>query len=387
MPKKLRIAIDISSAARPDRSGVGIYTVKLVEALAQQLGSSAHITAHYYNFLGQQSIAQLPRSPNIEYKVSRLIPEKLINLVRRVGLNIPFEILTKTRADIHLFSSYLVHPSLFKTPTLCVIHDLAYIDLPDTVSPKNRQDLISFVPWSIKYSKSIITISEFTKNRLVEHYNVKPEIVSIVFPGIDHGHFYPRPNAEIEAIRKQFKLPTDYILFTGNLEPRKNILGMLEAYEQLDASLRDKYALVLAGSRGWLDQTIQNEIKRQQEAGVRIVQLGYVDSAQLPALYSGATLFVFPSLYEGFGIPLLEAMACGTPAIAGNNSSQLEVVGDAAMLVNSESSQDIAKKIGQVLADKALSKSMATKGLDQAKKFNWQISAMRLSKIFSKTSL
>lgn len=383
MSNQLRIAIDISSAARPNRSGVGIYTVKLVEALAEQVGESAQIIAHYYNFLGLQTIAQLPKIPNIHYRVSRFLPEKLINLARRFGINIPFEILTKTHTDLHMFSSYLIHSSLYRTPSLCVIHDLAYIDMPDTVSPKNRQDLIRFVPRSIKYSKSIITISEFTKKQLVKHYDVRPETISIVYPGIDHSHFYPRPIAQIEAIKKQFKLPDDYILFTGNLEPRKNILGTLDAYKQLSTTLSDKYALVLAGSRGWLDQTIQSEIERQQATGAHIVQLGYVDSTQLPALYSGAALFVFPSLYEGFGMPLLEAMACGTPVVAGNNSSQAEVVGDAAMLVNSESAKDISKKMSQVLTGKSLSKSMITKGLNQAKKFSWQKSAAILQDLIS----
>lgn len=381
MSKRLRVAIDMSSVAKPYRSGVGNYAAELIAALIRQHEDTIVVTGHYYNFLGRQTLAALPQGPNMHYKVSRFLPEKVVNALRRFGIHLPFELFTKTRVDVQVFPNYIVQPSIFKVPTVFVVHDLAYLDLPETVSPKNRQDLTRFVPWSIRRSKTVITISEFTKQQIVQHYQVNENQINIVYPGIDPSHFFRRPKTEIEATRNQYKLPANYILFTGNLEPRKNITGVLEAYGQLDPTLRNKYALVLVGAKGWLDENIQNAITRQQAAGGNVHQLGYVDSLTLPSLYSGAALFVYPSFYEGFGIPLLEAMACGVPVIAGNNSSQVEVVGKAALLVDPESMGAIAKAISDILTDKKLSDTMAAKGLEQAKKFSWQKSADELAKI------
>ncbi len=380
---RVRLAVDMNAAAKANRSGVGNYSAELISALSKQSNDSLAIVGHYHNFLGQDSVAALPQAPNIRYRVSHLLPEKVVNVLRRLNIHVPFELLTKTRADVLLFPNYLVQPSLFKAPTITVIHDLAYLDLPETVSPKNARDLIRFVPWSIKHSEKVVAVSEFTKRQVIHHYQVNPKNVAVIYSGIDPAIYYTRPKAEVVRIRQQFNLPENYILFTGNLEPRKNILRILESYESLDKSLQNKYALVLAGSKGWLDTEINTALKKYGSDGANILQLGYVETSLLPALYSGASLFVYPSRYEGFGMPLLEAMACGTPVIAGNNSSQPEVVGAAGLLVDAQSTQAIAQAMTKLLTDQKLAISLSAKGLDQAKKFTWQKSAQALQKVIN----
>src|SRR5262249_39725898 len=160
---------------------------------------------------------------------------------------------------------------------------------------------------------------------------------------LDHDFFYPRPMAEIDTVKRKYAITKPYILYTGTLEPRKNIKGILDAYNALPPQVRATYSMVLAGGRGWLDQEIRAQLADLQH--LDLLTPGYVPDEDLPALYSGASLFVYPSFYEGFGMPPLEAMACNTPVIAADNSSLPEVVGDAGILVNANDAASLAHHI------------------------------------------
>jgi glycosyltransferase involved in cell wall biosynthesis len=201
---------------------------------------------------------------------------------------------------------------------------------------------------------------------------------------VDHEEYYPKNTKEISIIKNKYNIKGEYILYTGTLEPRKNIVGILESYSMLLDEFKNEYSLVLAGGKGWLDDEIENKLNELKD--LNIVRTGYVEDDDLPALYSGATLFIYPSFYEGFGMPPLEAMACGTPVITSNNSSLPEVVGNAGIMVDAKDTRSLTKNIEKVLKSKKLQSEMSKKGLKQAKNFSWEKSAKKLLELIESTS-
>ncbi len=362
--KKLRLAIDINSAAQPCKSGVGYYTLGLLQALAQYHSEELEITAHYYNFLGRQKIAALPSHPAIHYKVSRLLPQKVINLLRRFGLETPFELLTKKSVDIHFFPNYISQPSLFKTPSICTIHDLAFLDAPETVSDRNRNDLARFVPKSIKRARAVATVSQFTAGRLKQAYKITQPIIVTYTP--------PEPAIEASADLKTLGVTKKFILHVGNMEPRKNIYGLVEAYSQLTPELRSTYQLLLAGGSGWKSEAIQQKITEARGQGLDIVTTGYVSDEQRSTLYAQASLFVFPSFYEGQGIPPLEAMAAGVPVIVSDIPVLREVCAEAANYCDPKNSSSIAQAMSAALTNEAQRQTLIKAGKARAGQFSWQ---------------
>ncbi len=384
MNKPVHILVDMRAASKLNRSGVGNYAAKLIEALAKNY-PELKITGHYFNFLGRQTIGQLPQTDNIQYKVSRILPEKVFNLLRRNGIPIPFELLIKRRGTVNVFPDYLMSPSIFRTPTVCIIHDLSFADMPEVVSPRNRADLTKLVPYGIARATKIVAVSDFTKNRVAEHYSVDTSKISTVSPAVDRNHYYPRPDTEITKTRKKYKLPRYYILYAGNFEPRKNIEGIINAYALLDPKLRKKFALVLAGGKGWLSEQIYQVIASHQKMGHNIIVTGFIDAKYMPALMSGAALFVFPSFYEGFGMPPLEAMACGVPVISANNSSLPEAIGDAGILIDANDTRALSINMKRLIGNQVLRKKYINKGYKQVARFTWDEAAAQLKDAIDKT--
>ena len=207
---------------------------------------------------------------------------------------------------------------------------------------------------------------------------MNPDAVSIVHPAVDHNIYKPRSRQETDTIKKKYSINGSYILYAGTLEPRKNILGILNAYEVLPDSLKNNLHLVLAGGKGWKAEEISSKLHQLISSGEKIIHTGYVPDEDLPPLYSGASLFVYPSFYEGFGMPPLEAMACGVPVITSNNSSLPEVVSDAGIVIDANDTEELTKNIEKILRNPKLAKDLAKKGLEQAKKFTWENSAVKL---------
>jgi glycosyltransferase involved in cell wall biosynthesis len=241
---------------------------------------------------------------------------------------------------------------------------------------------LRFAPSSIAKADKVITISESSRREILKNYPEAKGKTEVILPAVDTKYFYRRGTYEIKKIKNKYNLPKNYILFTSTLEPRKNVHGLVEAYCLLPESIRKKFALVLVGGRGWQDEIIRKTIDKALSNGANIIQPGYVVDEDLPTVYSGADLFVFPSFYEGFGIPPLEAMACGVPVIASDNSSLPEVVGEAAIKIKAEDTAGITKAMIKVLSDPHLASSLRQRGLIQARKFTWEESADKLYKVF-----
>ncbi|OGY29500.1 MAG: hypothetical protein A3F35_00385 [Candidatus Woykebacteria bacterium RIFCSPHIGHO2_12_FULL_45_10] len=373
------------SALFKERTGVVQYTKRLVEATARTYPEHSYTVFGFKFFTRPLPQNPFPKKLGIRFKIVRLVPGRGYNLLFKWGVAPPIDLLLRSCPDIVFFPNFVRWPVISrKTKTLLAVHDLSFVHFGQFTHPKNLPYMLKHVSRSINHASHILTISESSKRQIIEHYKVNPEKISIVTPAIDHAEFFPRTQNEISMIRKKYKLPTKYILYASTLEPRKNVEGILQAYAALDEKLKKTNGLVLTGGKGWKDESILKTIAELKNIGENITQTGYAPDEDLPAIYSGASLFVYPSFYEGFGIPLLEAMACGVPVICSDNSSLPEVVGDAAILIKAESAQAITKAISKVLSDSKLAKSLRQKGFAQAKKFTWEKSATKLLKVFQK---
>jgi glycosyltransferase involved in cell wall biosynthesis len=296
----------------------------------------------------------------------------------------PADLLTGLKVDLALYGHFVRSPLMFGGKSITVIYDLSYIHFQQFSNMKTTRFYTKEVPRTIKRSDHIVTISENAKNEIVDYYKIDPAMITIISPAVNADLYKPRSKSEIFKIKKQFNIRGKYILFTGTLEPRKNIVTILNSYEKLPKKITDEFSLVLAGGKGWLDGSIKERLCELKD--MNIITTGYVADEDLPALYSGASLFVYPSHYEGFGMPPLEAMACGVPVITSNNSSLPEVVGGAGILIDADDVKALTIQTTRVLEDSKMSAQMRSAGLQRAKLFSWEKSAMKLHHLIEKVT-
>ncbi|HEY5153047.1 MAG TPA: glycosyltransferase family 1 protein [Candidatus Saccharimonadales bacterium] len=301
------------------------------------------------------------------------IPMRPFNMIWKFDLLPPMDLWLGK--GVYVFPNYKNWRLLFSR-SLTYICDIGYILYPQFVSPKNLRFMQKNMPKWIKRADKVLAISKNAQAEIIEALDVKSTKMLLVSCGVDEQVFYKRPKAEIERLKKTYGITKDYILYLGNIEPRKNTVRLVEAYKLLPAGLRGRYSLVIVGGGGWLNEPINEAIKQARSEGYDIVRPDkYIPEEELPALQSGATILVHPALYEGFGISLLQAMSCGTPVIAADNSSLPEVVGNAALLVDAENEQDISDKMKTLLEDKQLRGQLADKGTERARQYSWDKSA------------
>jgi glycosyltransferase involved in cell wall biosynthesis len=256
---------------------------------------------------------------------------------------------------------------MFHGRHVVTIHDASVLDHPEWFNPRFAAWYRLVLPQVARRALRVLTVSEFSRGRLVETLGLDPRRVSVVHNGVDPG-FGPKDPQTVAPVRSRLGLPESYVLALGSLEPRKNTAGLLKAWALLLArrAVPEEVHLVIAGGRASVFREF--DLPGLPE---RVVFAGYVEDPDLPALYSGAEAFVYPSLYEGFGLPVLEAMACGIPVVSSNNTSIPEVAGDAALLVDPRDVESLAGGIQQVLDDDGLRRTARTAGLERAKLFGW----------------
>lgn len=282
---------------------------------------------------------------------------------------------TQLELPIHARGRVLWSPTntgpVFHDRHVVTIHDASILDHPEWFSAHFARWYGFLLPELAKRAARLLTVSEFSRQRLIETLSVEPRKVSVVPCGID-GRFSPSPPEVIERTRKKMGLPHSYVLTLGSLEPRKNTAGLLEAWDLLlkRRIVPPQTHLVIAGGRSSLFREIG-----LSSLPDRVSLTGYVADEDLPPLYSGALAFVYPSFYEGFGLPPLEAMACGVPVVSSNSTSIPEVTGEAAVLVDPRDTESIARGIHSVLDDASLQETMRTSGLERARAFDWVKSA------------
>lgn len=277
---------------------------------------------------------------------------------------------------------YILRP--YSGLKICTIHDLSHIKYPE-YHPRERVNFLSrYLPNSVLRADHIITVSKFIRNEIIHLLNVAPEKVTCIYHGISKL-FKIRANDEVKSVLANYNLNNkSYLLSVGTLEPRKNLERLIQAFKQLPEQQRNKYPLVLVGIKGWntsrFEKLARSLIKKQQ-----LYCLGYVPEVYLPYLYSGAYGFIYISIYEGFGLPLLEAMASGIPTLASSESAMPEVVGNSAMIVNPFDIDLITDKLNQLINDLTLRERLKHEGPIQAAKFSWDSCIENTIEIYRRT--
>jgi glycosyltransferase involved in cell wall biosynthesis len=276
-----------------------------------------------------------------------------------------------------------VMPLAGSTPAVVTIHDLSPFLFPQTFRRVNRV----YTRWAIKVScrhaRQLIAVSEFTKQEMIRWLQVPADRITVTYNGVD-PRFAPPDPVVLDAFRRRAGLPEQFILFIGTLEPRKNVPTLLEAYARIASETN--VPLILGGGKGWLYDEIFAKAE-QLNLGDRIRFAGFIDDADLPLWYAAATVFTLPSLYEGFGIPLIEAMACGTPVVASTSSSLPEIVGDAGLLVAPTDPDALGAAILRVLREPDLRAELRERGFVRARRFSWYETAQRTLDVYRRAAL
>lgn len=372
----MRIGIDYTPAIR-QKAGIGRYTRELVRALANQDPDNPYIL-FCATGRGGATEAQ-PPAPNFAVKPSGLSDRTLLILWHRLRLPPAVEWWT---GPLDLFHSPdFTLPPLHRARGLVTVHDLAFLRVPECAEPRLKAYLSSVVPRSLRRARHILADSECTRQDLAALLDVDLDMVTVVPAGVNVRFRPDVPDAEKASVRRRYRLERPYILSVGTVEPRKNHVTLIAAYARLRRATGLPHELVIAGARGWLYEPIYAAPAAHGLAD-HVRFLGLVDDGDLPALYAAADAFAFPSLYEGFGLPPLEAMACGVPVVVANNSSLPEVVGDAALLVDAQDEAGLATTLERVLSDGDLRFTLRARGIQQAAIYTWERAAAKLLSVY-----
>ncbi len=357
-----------------NKSGIGYYTENLIRALAKEHDE--------YNFVligNLFATAEIPSSIqalNLPMKFSRYIPGRMWNQAFKRGLMPPVDILHSGKPDLMVNFNFVRYPVRQRVKSITVVHDLAYEKYPDHVESRNLVYLRKFVPLAVLQSTRTVAVSQSTKRDLIEIYAADESRIDVVYGAVDQ-HRYQR-NLSIEKVMKKYSLPKHYAFFMGNNEPRKNLGNLIRAFTSLTEGQRQGCILVIAGAKGWNDEELTALASDGEKRGF-VKRIGYVEDTDAPALYAGARCFIFPSFYEGFGLPILEAMAARTPVITTRGSSMHEVAGRAALYINDpEDVHEMAIQISRMLSDAQLRKKLISMGNQRLKDFSWGKSARQL---------
>lgn len=367
-------------------TGIGTYEKELCSRI-----TAAHkkdeFEYSFFSFLGEiekEKIMSKYRAGNVKLKAFPFLTAGIYKLIQGV-FPLPYRFMFGKRNDVTHFFNFLVPPGV-KGKTIVTVHDFGFIRYPETVTLRTRIMLKLRMKRSVKRSDRIIVISEFTANELTELYGVPREKMTVIYCGVDMEKFSQLPSEKCAAMLNKIGLEDKkYFLYLGTIEPRKNIYAMVGAYAKTVKKLlsegKEVYPLVLAGKLGWYYDEI---LKRIRAEGIekRIILPGYLSEEDKVRLYSRARAFVFPSIYEGFGIPVIEAMACGTPVLTANASSLPEVAGDAALLCDPKSEMEIADGMYRLATDDALCERLSEAGYQRAKMFSWEKEAEKLYEIY-----
>lgn len=366
--KNLKIFIEASPLVEPRMSGIGHITLELVRALDKHPEYGKKFEVILVAPFDKINSLSLWSFKNVKYR-RILLPLRPLNLLWKFNLLPPMDLLLGR--GVYIFPNYKNWWLIF-SKSITYVHDISFVLFPQFVSPKNQRFLKKYMPKWLKRTTLIATDSKSAKNEILDYYDVPNTKVKVLYHGVDTKIFYPRPTQEVDLVKSKYNITGKYIFYLGNIEPRKNIERMTEAYRNLPKKISNEYSLVLVGGSGWLNQSIIESIKNAQQEGFRIIKPeAFVKDEDLPALHSGATMLLHPALYEGFGLSIVQAMACGTPVLAGNNSSMPEVVGSGGLLVDSTSVENISSTMEKILTDQKLHDELATKAIAQAQKFSW----------------
>lgn len=363
----MKVRVEANSAGSKFKSGVGFYTQLLINSLAEQ-SSDISVYAYTFNFLHRQPTPDLI-SPVIREENS-LFPLKLYAKLQSLGFVWPFDIF-RPKVDLTIFPNYARWPAIHSRLSATVIHDLTYLHYPHLTEEKNLRHLKRVIPRSLKKSDFIITVSESVKKELIETFSLNPDSI-IVTPIPPSAEFTQTTHTSFETIKEKYAIPTrHYFFFMGTIEPRKDIPTLIKAYELLPQEIRDTYSLVLSGGMGWKSEESFEAIKSASQKGLNVIYTGYVDNEDKPALYHYAASYIMPSLYEGFGMPILEAAASKTPIIASDIPVLREAGGEGALYFEPKNATELSKVMASIVENDALTQELIKKAENHLVSFSW----------------
>jgi len=375
----MKIAIDISYL-QTRRAGYGHHTTELVNALLQYGSEHSYTLWGWSSSLDKLSIEKLKRS-NVKIEIAS-IP----GFVKRFYWNsLKFPDIRTFAGDFDIFHSIEpLLPPVNKKKTVLTVHDLAYKKYPQFFE-SNVLKWDKFINRNVHSADAILVQSQQTKNDVKEFFNVKEEKIHIIHLPVN-SIFNSTADTETKSkIREKYNLRHPFVLFVGTLEPRKNIPTLIRAFEKFHKSLTSELNLVIVGKHGWLYDDIINSINNSYEKN-RIHYLNYLPEIELASIYQLAQFLIYPSLYEGYGVPVLEAMASGTPVITSNSSSLREVGEGAAILVDPTSVEELADEMTRLSDNQSLRNELSKKGLDRIKLFNSKTAAEKVLNIYKQLS-
>lgn len=369
----MRIAIDAHSVG----TGLGgneSYAANLIEALAE-IDSVNDYTLYVTR---DEAVARFRnRWPN--FRVRSTLPHTPL-------IRIPLTLSAELRSHpVDVLHVQFTSPPFAPCPVVVSIHDLSFEHLPETFNRRSRAQLRFTVRRSARRAARVLALSEHARLDIISTYKIAPNLVTTI-PIAAPTHFRPvEDEYELQRVRQTYGINGDYILSVGSIQPRKNLTRLLSAYEHLrrtrpEGSLPQ---LVLVGKRAWL---YRETLKAIEKLETGVIVTGYVPETDLPALYSGALCFVYPSSFEGFGLPPLEAMKCGTPVITGDRTSLPEVVGEAGVLVNPFDMDAIASAIATMVDDSSFRSRLRIEGLNRARIFDWRETARRTLEVYKQAA-
>ena len=370
------IYIDALALVPARKSGVGLTLEQTLKHL-----SAKPVDIRLVVPLGKAKYLASYLGPNVRTKTIYL-PARLLEALLRLKLFPPVDWLLGY--GVYIFPNYRNWP-VWRSRSLTYIYDVGFIKFPETVQPKNQKYLSRYVTRWVSRTDRIVTITNQVRDEIEKELNQPYAKIAVVYCGVDSSLFYKRNAAKIAAAKEKYGLDfKDYLLFVGNIEPRKNLLNLLEAYEKLPAALQQKYGLVLVGGDGWLNDEFNQRLTLMQQSGKKVIKLNeYVKTEDLPALYSGATLLVHPAVYEGFGITTLEAMACETPVVASDIPAIREVVQAAAFYFDPFDVRSLRDAIIQGITDNQARAAHILEGKKRAEELTWEQSAADLYEVIA----
>lgn len=358
------IGIDASRAIAAHPTGTEGYSRQLIQALLELEGRQTSV--HYRFRLYFRSTPSANSFPGVELDCTDVAVIPFPRLWTHVRLS--WE-MARRPPDV-LFVPAHVLPLVRPSASLVTVHDLGYLHFPKAHPRLQRLYLDLSTRWNARVAAHILADSEATKSDLVTHYATPPDKITVAYPGRDETLAPVRDSTEIETVKAHCGIVGDYFLYVGTLQPRKNLSRIVNAF----ATLKSKAVLVLAGTRGWLYQDLFTQVRRMGLEG-RVLFPGYIPDKDKAVLMSGALAFVFPSLYEGFGLPVIEAQSCGCSVITSTTSSLPEVAGDAALLVDPHDVTAISAAMQRVIAEPALREHLIDRGFVNARRFSWEACA------------
>jgi glycosyltransferase involved in cell wall biosynthesis len=378
----VRVAIDARPAAFPQKTGIGYYTWHLLQSLPLVDPGSTYV-AWYLNFRSLLGQGRHPFGPDLPPNLverSTPFPARLFERLSERFDRPRVERLV--RFDV-LFAPNFVPPPTRTHRVVLTVHDLAFRLYPET-APQSTRWWLARLERALALAARVIVVSEATRRDLIDSYDVSEDLVTVIPHGVDHELFRPPVASEVASIRRRFGIDGPYVLSLGGIEPRKNLSRLVGAFAQLPPDLQARL-VVAGGSTGWNPEgpSLLWSALGALAAGIRerIILTGYVSDREKVALLGGAEALAYPSLYEGFGLPVLEAMACGTPVLTSNVSALPEVAGDAALLVDPADVGDIAEGLERLLRDRELSARLRKAGPARAAGFDWTETARRTAAV------